>query len=405
MQNQPLKGLKIIDMTTYAAGPAAGRILADWGAEVIKVEGPAGDPGRWGGLQMGLPVSDEENPTYTFTGCNKRVITLNTKDPAGMEIMHQLLSQSDGFISSVRTKALRKLGLDYESLSVKYPKLVWGQLNGFGDLGPDADNAGFDMVAYWAKSGAMLDLADEAAGVPLCGVIAYGDNCTGMSLAGGMAAAFFQRSQTGRGDKVMVSLYSQGLWNEGHVITASQYGDKYPKSRKYPSQPLSNSYKCADGKWIFICGIEYDKAFPKVMKMIGREDLMDNEKYNNLKAAKKNGSELVPVLDIGFSKFDRDTWCKMLREADIAHDKINDFIDTVTDAQAIANGYIYQHTLPNGKIVSYPAGPVQFGVQEPPVHAQAGAAGQHTVEIMHEFGFSNEAIEKYLNAGIITQHA
>lgn len=404
LQNQPLKGLKIIDFTTYAAGPSAGRVLGDWGAEMIKVETLKGDPGRWGGLQMGLPVNEEENPSYIFTGCNKKVVSLDTRSPEGMEIFHKLLAESDGFITSLRTNALMKMGLDYESLHEKYPHLVWGHLNGFGDKGPDADNAGFDMVAYWARSGAMLGLSDADSGVPLCGVIAYGDNCAGMSLAGGMAAAFYQRTLTGKGDKVMISLFGQGLWNEGHVITASQGGDKYPKSRKYPFQPLASSYKCKDGNWVFICGIEYEKAFPRMMKLIGREELINDTRYNNLKAAQKHSAEIVLILDEGFNKYDRETWCGMLKEADIAHDRINLFIDTIDDEQAIANGYMYKHKQWGGKEVSYPANPVQFGEQVPPKHEQAGRPGENTVEILKEYGYDDDAIKKYIDDGIIFQH-
>ena len=158
--NQPLKGVKVIDLTYFVAGPGSARILADWGADVIKVEPDFGDPGRKTGATMTMPVDDNaSNPFYSIYNCNKRGISINLKEEKGLEIMDRLLKDANVFISSYRTGALKRLGLDYETMSKKHPHIIWGQINGFGDYGPAKDNPGFDTVAFWARSGAMIDIA------------------------------------------------------------------------------------------------------------------------------------------------------------------------------------------------------------------------------------------------------
>lgn len=184
---KPLKGVKVIDLTYFIAGPGSARILADWGADVIKVEPFWGDPGRGTGAGMGMPASVDINPLYSTYNSNKRGIAIDLKSEKGMEIMEKMLEKADVFISSYRTKALVKLGLDYESVHKRYPQIVWAQVNGFGDYGPAKDNPGFDTVAFWARSGAMLDLAEK--GTAVNPAIGFGDATTSCSLAGGIAAA------------------------------------------------------------------------------------------------------------------------------------------------------------------------------------------------------------------------
>ena len=148
--NQPLKGVKVIDLTYFVAGPGAGKMLADWGADVIKVEPGCGDPCRKTGATMCMPIEEDCNPLYSTYNANKRGLSVNLKTEEGMAVMDKLLKESNVFLSSYRTGALKRLGLDYESISEKCPHIVWAQINGFGDYGPIKDNAGFDLVAYWA---------------------------------------------------------------------------------------------------------------------------------------------------------------------------------------------------------------------------------------------------------------
>lgn len=203
MFRQPLDGVRVIDLTYYIAGPGTAKILADWGADVIKVEPLTGEPGRTTGATLGAPIEDDINPYFAVWNSNKRDIALNLKEPTGREIMDTLLASANVFVTSFRPGALKRLGLDYEAVSQRHPHLVWASINGFGEQGPDKDKAGFDTVAYWARCGAMLDLTERDTS-PVNPTLGFGDASTSCSLAGGIAAGLYQQAKTGKGCKIMV---------------------------------------------------------------------------------------------------------------------------------------------------------------------------------------------------------
>ena len=272
---QPLKGVKVIDLTYFVAGPGAARILADWGADVIKVEPSFGDPGRGTGATMSCPIEKDCNPFYTAYNANKRGLSLNLKSEEGKAVLDKLLETADVFVSSYRTGALKRLGLDYDSLSKKFPHLIWAQINGFGDFGPAKDNAGFDTVAFWARSGAMIDITEKDTS-PVNPLIGFGDATTSCSLSGGICAALYQKAKTGRGCKVMISLFAQAIWSESAGMVSTQYGDEYPKTRKNPGSPVMDTFKSSDDKWFYMSILEPDRYNNALFKELGREDLVDH---------------------------------------------------------------------------------------------------------------------------------
>lgn len=229
--NQPLRGIKVVDLTGYGAGPMAGKVLGNWGADVIKVEPIEGDGSRKAGVALGLQSDEGANPHFEQKDSNKRSITLNLKTTEGKEVMDKLISQANIFISNFRLKALVKMGLDYETLSVKYPSLIWGHISGFGHEGPDADSPGFDTVSYWAKSGMLLDFCEDGY-APLTPPFELGDTLIGASLAGGVASCLYQQQVSGKGEKVVASLYGMGMFSEAWVLQSVYKGAKYPRSRK-----------------------------------------------------------------------------------------------------------------------------------------------------------------------------
>lgn len=341
IMSKPLEGVKVVDLTYYVAGPGTARILADWGADVIKVEPPAGEPGRTTSLTLGMPATDEINPYFGVYNTNKRDIALNLKTDEGKEILDKMLAKANVFVTSFRPGALKRLGLDYETMHAKHPHIVWASINGFGDYGPDKDNAGFDTVAYWAKSGAMLDLV-EANTSPINPTLAYGDSVTACSLSGGIAAGLYKQQKTGEGCQVLVSLYAQGLWNLSSVIASAQFGDTYPKSRLTPNTPMVNSYKTSDGKWTFTSVFD-DRLYPVYLeKVVGRPDLAADDRYNNPVAAKERAAEMVKIFEAEFAKITQEELIARLKAADIAYEKINHAADAVTDPQALANKYIVE---------------------------------------------------------------
>lgn len=400
----PLKGVKVVDLSTYAAAPVIGRIMADWGAEVIKVEPPAGDPWRHFGPTLGVPSVDDENPAYDLVNGYKRHIGINLKTEAGRKVMDELLEQADVFITNVRLQSLKKMKLSYEDLAPRFPHLIWGHISGFGNLGPDCDRPGFDIVSYWARSGAMVDLCQPGAG-PITPPYGFGDVPSGTTLLAGVCAALVQQKLTGKGRKVSVSLYGTAIWNVGMMIATAQdaYRDQWPKSRKNPPSPLSSAYQAKDGEWLILGILEPARYWaPLCENVINRPDLAYDERFNSVPAAKKNADVLVDILDEAFAKEPIAVWEERLSAADIAYDRVAHFYEVSNDPQAWANGYLTEVTFRNGNKAVLPNSPVQFDNMPAPAINNVGLVGQDTREILHELNYSDEQIDELIAKGSVT---
>ncbi len=400
MTNTPLKGIRVVDFTVAGAGPAAGKMLADWGADVIKIEPWDGENGRFTGMTLGMRADEEQNPHEELKDGNKRGIPLNLKDPRGMEIMDKLLAEANIFISNYRLKALTKLGLDYEAMSARHPHIIWGILTGFGTEGPIANNPGFDTVAFWARSGAMIDLCENGE-VPLTPPFALGDFGTAGTLAGACAACLLNQAKPGKGEKVMVSLYGQAIWDNAAIIQAEHHGNHWPKTRLNPDSPLRNTFKCKDGTWMMVSVLNYERYYNAFMKVVGRDDLVDDPRFCTEVAMRENKAELMGILDPVFLTKDYAEWDKLLNEGDIAHDRINHIRDAMTDEQALANAFIYTYKNRDGSDDVIVSTPVKFGRAEPIEHRNAPLLGEHSVEIMKELGYDDATIAAWNADGVV----
>ena len=396
MFRQPLDGVRVIDLTYYIAGPGTAKILADWGADVIKVEPLTGEPGRTTGATLGAPIEDDINPYFAVWNSNKRDIALNLKEPTGREIMDKLLASANVFVTSFRPGALKRLGLDYEAVSQRHPHLVWASINGFGEQGPDKDKAGFDTVAYWARCGAMLDLTERDTS-PVNPTLGFGDASTSCSLAGGIAAGLYQQAKTGKGCKIMVSLMSQAIWTMGAIVTTSQYGDvTYPKSRKTPASPLVNSYKTADGDWFFTSVFD-DKQYPIYLEKVAmRKDLAEDPEYGTSAGACRNAEYLTQAISDEFLANSSEEMARRLLEADIAHEKLRHVRDTLTDPQALLNNYIVKTKHRNGEETLTAVPPVKFDTIDVIHRCGTPRIGENTREILRDAGYTEEQIQKLI---------
>ncbi|WP_302779960.1 CaiB/BaiF CoA transferase family protein [Intestinimonas butyriciproducens] len=405
---KPLDGVKVIDLTYFVAGPGAARILADWGADVIKVEPSFGDPGRGTGATMSCPTVKDCNPFYTAYNANKRGLSLNLKSDEGKAVLYKLLESADVFVSSYRTGALKRLGLDYDSLSKKFPHLIWAQINGFGDFGPAKDNAGFDTVAFWARSGAMIDITEKDTS-PVNPLIGFGDATTSCSLSGGICAALYQKAKTGKGCKVMVSLFAQAIWSESAGMVSTQYGDEYPKTRLNPGSPVMDTFKSADDKWFYMSILEPDRYNDALMKELGRNDLVGDPRYCTAVAAKAHSSELVEILSAEFAKHTMDEIAAMFARADIAYDRVQHIKEVLDDPQALENMYIIPVENRDGTVTKQPMTPIRFATTEPAriediaptMERQAPLVGEHSAEILKEHGYTDEAIQKLVDSKVV----
>lgn len=407
MQADLLKGIKIVDFTTYAAAPCSVRMLADWGADVIKVEGFSGDPMRAFGANLGdTPYTEEENPVWEYENGNKRGISVDLKTEKGMEIMHKLLSEADAFVSNVRAASLDKLGLSYEKLHEKYPKLVVGVISGYGLYGKDAPRPGYDVVAFWAKGGALIDMSPDGK-APVTAPYATGDHTCGLALASGILGGILKAKNTGIGEKIVVSLYGTSIWANSLMIIGTQYGVQYPQSRYNPGNPLINSYKCKDGKWITLTILAYERYWDTFCDIFGLDDIKNEPAYRKLQtvvADKEILEHCVRRIEEQFILQDREYWAEKLVEADIPFERTLQWKDIPTDQQAIDNNYVKEFKMKSGNTFMLPMTPVQFEGNEGLDSKPAPLLGEHTEEAISELGYSKAEIEQMIKDGIIKQY-
>lgn len=407
MQADLLKGIKIVDFTTYAAAPCSVRMLADWGADVIKVEGFSGDPMRAFGANLGdTPYTEEENPVWEYENGNKRGISVDLKTEKGMEIMHKLLSEADAFVSNVRAASLDKLGLSYEKLHEKYPKLVVGVISGYGLYGKDAPRPGYGVVAFWAKGGVLIDMSPDGK-APVTAPYATGDHTCGLALASGILGGILKAKNTGIGEKIVVSLYGTSIWANSLMIIGTQYGVQYPQSRYNPGNPLINSYKCKDGKWVTLTILAYERYWDTFCDIFGLDDIKNEPAYRKLQtvvADKEILEHCVRRIEEQFILQDREYWAEKLVEADIPFERTLQWKDIPTDQQAIDNNYVKEFKMKSGNTFMLPMTPVQFEGNEGLDSKPAPLLGEHTEEVISELGYSKAEIEQMIKDGIIKQY-
>lgn len=391
-----LDGVKVVELSTMVAAGSCGRMLADWGAEVIKVETESGDMFRNFPKTFFVPCTMDENPLFDNLNAGKRGVVLNLKTPEGMEAMHKLLADADIFLTNTRPKALERLGLDYESLKEKYPKLIMANVNGFGEKGPKKDNPGFDTVAFWASSGFNADMMVEGPGsYPVYSSAGPGDIVTAMGLCYAIAAALYKRSQTGIGDHVSSSLYGTALWcfHIMAVATEEQYGYTYPKTREN-SAPTGAPFRTKDDEWVMTTILQIEKQWPILCNALGVPELGTDPRYNTSERQRdpEVRKYLMKRFEEIYSTKTADEWCEILTKADIVNDKLAHYKDMEHSEQAWANEYIHEVTCPNGKksILVRPAmRSEKMGV---PDWRRGPMLGEHTEEVLKELGYTEEQI-------------
>jgi crotonobetainyl-CoA:carnitine CoA-transferase CaiB-like acyl-CoA transferase len=334
----PLQSVKVIEMGVWVAGPAATGLMADWGADVIKVEPPAGDPQRF--VFGALGVADQKGvPPFEIDNRGKRSVVLDLRNETDLQKMFALLEDADVFVSNVRPAGLARMGLDPDSLTKRFPRLIYGQLTGYGATGPDVDKAGYDIGAFWSRSGlAHTTVAPDE--LPPAIRSGQGDHTTGLSMAAGVLAALFDRERTGKGRVVSTSLLRTGIYTLGwDVGVYLRFGKRQStkSSRKNPA-PQMNCYRCADGRAFWLLGMEADRHFPGLLKAIGREELASVENFKNARARSINAGEFIAVLDEHFATRDYAYWTAQFDANDVWWAPLNSIADAVADPQVIASG-------------------------------------------------------------------
>ncbi|PHI28157.1 CaiB/BaiF CoA transferase family protein [Budvicia aquatica] len=399
---RPLEGVKIIDLTSFLAAPTVPRILGDWGADVIKIEPPAGDPGRTQASVFNMPHSDEENPAFDMANANKRFMCLNLKNEQAKQIAYKLLASADVIVTNYRTNALKRLGFSYEELSTRFPRLIFAQILGYGENGPEKDTAGFDATAYVCRGG-ILGSTNERGETPINSVNGFGDFQASMCLSAGICAALVARHKTGKGDKVTVSLHHTALFMMSVAVVSAQYGNSYPKSRKEVANPFNNTYQTKDGRWMVICIPEYDRYFNKFMMLLGREDLTDHPDFCRISDVNLHGknSDIIEIISQQVAKHNLAEITALLKENDFAHEKGYTPDEIIDDQQAWANDCL--------RWVEYPTGSKRI-LTTPPVNIKSmgesriipsRALGYHSQQILSEYGYSPQDIARFHEEGAV----
>ncbi|MDR0390063.1 MAG: CoA transferase [Spirochaetaceae bacterium] len=389
-----LKGLKVVELGTHVVVPTAARIMADCGADVIKIENLEGEEWRFIGKNNGLPVEDSENALFTNRNSNKKFTALDLKTKSGKEAILKFIAEADVFITNVRLKALSKMGLDYESIKKKFPRLIYGHFTGFGYEGPDRDRPGFDMAAFWARSGALADWANRGE-FPSKPIGAFGDGAAANFILTGILMALFAREKNGKGSLVSTSLFGSAIWLSSlGIITAQEpYNTPYPASRYKPAVPLSHIYECKDHNFIIMTVLDYERKRDSTLKLLGMDEYINDPRFDTLKHTKENLEEFTRIVNKVFMTKTRDEWAEIFNKNGIVYEKLMHYREIVKDPQALANRYLEEVSFPSGTTIKMPRYPVVFSEYEVKDISPTGSIGRDTKTALAKAGYTDREIQ------------
>ncbi len=397
-----LAGVRVIEVADWGFVPSAATVLGDWGAEVVKIEHPRlGDPIR-GLVTSGLiPGASGRNFFVEHLGRNKRSVGIDLAHPEGRALLLELVARADVFLTSFLDDARERLRITWDDLRAINPRLIYARGSGQGRRGPDARRGGYDGVSFWARGG-IADRLSTTGRPPLQQRPAFGDFIGGMAIAGGVAAALFQRERTGEGTEVDVSLLGTAMWVLSPDITASlMYGFMLPAAGDMPSapNPLVGTYFCSDGKGLVLMMLQAERFWPVFAATIGRPDLL--ERYPTPEARREQSTAIRDDLAEIFATRPRGEWEEILRASECIWGPFQTPLDLPADPQVQANGYLLPSPTAAGE-VRVCANPVQFGGEPPAVRSPAQDAGAQTEEVLLELGHGWDDIGRWKDAGVIS---
>jgi crotonobetainyl-CoA:carnitine CoA-transferase CaiB-like acyl-CoA transferase len=392
-------GLKVVDFASFIAGPSAAVILSDFGAEVIKVEPPSGDLWRIGHKIPPQPQAKDAYPWH-LANRNKRGMTLDLKLPSAQQVLERLVKWADVLIVNTPHPARKRLKLEYDDVAQWNPRLIYADVTGFGEKGPDAALPGFDITSYWARSG-LLSMTRDAGEPPTWPVAGSGDNATAVGLYSAIVTALYRRERTGKGSYVTTSLLAEGVWSASVSIQAALCGAKFygPHDRKNPANAALNVYRASDGAW-FVLLVLPDKL-AAVAKAIGREDLLTDQRFSDPAKLIQNMAQLTAILDEVFGSQPMSHWYDVFNGVHVTFGVVRGPAEVIDDPQLRANEIVVPLEGAGGNLSSTISSPIQVhGVAKVPAK-RAPTLGEHNETVLQQLGFGERDIDALHASGAV----
>ncbi len=396
--NAPLEGVRVVELAHYVAVPAAGAMLADFGADVIQVEIPQGEVYRHGRLKyFGYESEFSEYPAFQMDNRGKRSIALDLTRPEALAALYRLIERAEIFITNMLPSRRERFEVDHKSLLARWPRLIVGAISGYGLGGEESDRPAFDYAAYWARTGMMDVMRDEGV-APSMQRPAVGDHAAAMNLVCGILAAMRLRDADGRGQYVDVSLLQTGLHILGNDVAnslvARQPTDRH--DRRVPRNALWNSYPVKDGRWVMLVMIAPDAYWPKFCRALDRPDLIEDERFADPWHRSENAAALVEELESAFARRTLAEWEPILDAAGLIWAPVRTLDEVVHDPQARALGYFYELEHPTAGRFETVGPPLRIEGVELGARSAAPPLNAHAREILREAELEEEEIEKLL---------
>lgn len=398
--NNLFEGVRVIELAQFVFVPAAGAVLADLGAEVIKIEGIDGDPYRTLRIADGRQTKSA-NLSMEQNNRGKKSLAIDLKTVEGRELLLQLIETADVFLTSLRPAALERLALGANDLKAHNPRLIYVRGNGLGFNGEEANRAGYDASCFWARGGFAHSLTPPGQR-PIRPRPALGDHASAMNIAFGVSSALFHRERSGEGSVVEVSLLSSALWTLSADVTVSLALDATELSKvgREGRYPLTSAYETRDGRWIQLMLLDPNRYWPELCRRLDRADLLSDPRFATADDRVENGEALVEVLDEAFSRRNLAEWRQALAHWDAPWEVVQSIQEVATDPQTQANDYLFDVTVADGTPVKVVAGPVAFNGRAAPAAPRCSPTlGQDTDELLASIGA--ERLEDYRRRNII----
>ena len=395
-----LEGLRVIDAASFLAGPGAATVLADFGADVIKVEPPGGDGYRK--LVGPYPVPYH----WQLTSRNKRSIALDLKQTEAQEILHKLVAGADVILTNFLDKQLKRFRMTYEELKGINPRIVFGQLTGYGTEGPEMERKGFDVTAWWARSG-MMEFIREQGQTPLHAAPGMGDQATAMAMYSAVMTGLYRRERTGTGCRVTTSLAANGVWANGMAVQGVIAGmdlGTYRQERDWKN-PLTSAYPTSDGRFVVLAIINQTREWPQLARALDHPEWLEAEHFGGYEKLMKKRRQLSEAIAAATASYTQSDLMRRLDAHGVTCGVVAPMGDVVHDEQLRASGVVVE-TGDAGEDYRYTINsPIAVAEETKRPPSRAPDIGAHTHEIMREIGYAEEAIDSLLADGVLVAPA